>query len=134
MNTKAQATSVEVVVWGSGPRVVLVHGSVINGPLTWSEQRPLGERWRLEVLNRRGYGKSLSPFVRSDFEEDARDIAALLGDGHTSSAIHTVLSAHSMLPRSARRLCGRLSSTNRLLSGCSKAIGRRTPSWRRSRP
>ena len=37
-------------------------------------------RWRLEVLNRRGYGKSPPPEVRSDFEEDARDIAALLGD------------------------------------------------------
>ena len=59
--TKAQSASLEVVVWGFGPRVVLVHGSVFNGPLTWKEQRPLGERWRLEVLNRRGYGKSPPP-------------------------------------------------------------------------
>ena len=47
--TKTQSASLEVVVWGSGPRVVLVHGSVFNGPLTWREQRPLGERWRLEA-------------------------------------------------------------------------------------
>jgi pimeloyl-ACP methyl ester carboxylesterase len=60
--------------------VVFVHGAVFNGPLMWNEQRPLGESWRLEVLNRRGYGKSPPPEVRSDFEEDARDIAALLGD------------------------------------------------------
>ena len=70
---KAQSASLEVVVWGFGPRVDLVHGSNFNGPLTWKERRPLGERWRLEVLNRRGYGKS-PPEVRSDFEEDARDI------------------------------------------------------------
>ena len=91
--TKTQSASLEVVVWGSGPRVVLVHGSVFNGPLTWREQRPLGERWRLEVLNRRGYGKSPLPEVRSDFEEDARDIAALLGDAATSSGTLTVPSA-----------------------------------------
>ena len=32
--TKAQSASLEVVVWGFGPRVVLVHGSNFNGPLT----------------------------------------------------------------------------------------------------
>ena len=90
--TKAQSASLEVVVWGFGPRVVLVHGAIFNGPLMWKEQRPLGERWRLEIPNRRGYGKSPPPEVRSDFEEDARDIAALLGDdahlvGHSYGAI-----------------------------------------------
>jgi pimeloyl-ACP methyl ester carboxylesterase len=74
-------TPLEMVVWGSGPRVVLVHGSVLNGPLTWAGQRPLGEHWRLEVVNRRAYGNSPAPAVRSDFEEDAQDIAVLLGEG-----------------------------------------------------
>jgi len=64
----AQSASLEVVVWGFGPRVVLVHGSVFNGPLTWKEQQPLGERWRLEVLNRRGYGKSPPPAVIGNLE------------------------------------------------------------------
>ena len=57
--TKAQSASLEVVVWGFGPRVVLVHGSVFNGHLTWKEQRPLGQRWRLEVLNRRATARAL---------------------------------------------------------------------------
>jgi hypothetical protein len=46
----AQSASLEVMIWGSGPRVVLVHGSVFNGPLTWMEQRPLGERCADEVM------------------------------------------------------------------------------------
>ena len=41
-------------------------------PLTWSEQKPLAERFRLEVVNRRGYGKSPPPAVRQDFDEDAQ--------------------------------------------------------------
>lgn len=77
----AQKAGLEVVVWGTGPRVVLVHGSVSNGPASWSEQRPLGDRWRLEVVNRRGFGRSPAPSVRSDFEEDAQDIVEVLGDG-----------------------------------------------------
>jgi pimeloyl-ACP methyl ester carboxylesterase len=105
---EAQSASLEVVVWGFGPRVVLVHGSVFNGPLTWNEQRPLGESWRLEVLNRRGYGKSPPPEVRSDFEEDARDIAALLGDdahlvGHSYGAIGALYAA-ALRPNAVRSL------------------------------
>jgi len=121
MNTNAQATSVEVVVWGSGPRVVLVHGSVIDGPLTWSLQRPLGEHWRLEVLNRRGYGKSLPPSVRSDFEEDGRDIAALLGEGahlvgHSYGAIGALYAA-ALRPQAVRSLVVNEPSAFRLLKG-----------------
>lgn len=71
----------EVAVWGGGPPVVLVHGAVLNGPLTWKEQRPLGDHWRLQVPNRRGYGNSPPPSTVSDFEEDAGDIAALLESG-----------------------------------------------------
>src|SRR3954468_1003476 len=31
------------------PRVLLVHGSVVNGDATWAAQRPLGERFDLVV-------------------------------------------------------------------------------------
>lgn len=121
MDTKAQATSVEVVVWGSGPRVVLVHGSVIDGPFTWSQQRPLEKRWRLEVFNRRGYGKSPSPSVRSDFEEDAQDIAALLGDGahlvgHSYGAIGALYAA-ALRPEAVKSLVVNEPSAFRLLKG-----------------
>jgi pimeloyl-ACP methyl ester carboxylesterase len=119
--TKAQATSLEVVVWGSGARVVLVHGSVLNGSLTWKEQRPLGERWELEVLNRRGYGNSPPPAVRSDFEEDARDIAALLGDGahlvgHSYGAIGALYAA-ALRPQAVRSLVVNEPPAFRLLKG-----------------
>ena len=115
------ATPLEVLVWGSGPRVVLVHGSVSNGPLTWKEQRPLAEHWRLEVLNRRGYGNSPSPAVRSDFEEDARDIAALLGNGahlvgHSYGAIGALLAA-ALRPQAVRSLVINEPPAFRLLKG-----------------
>lgn len=121
----AQSASLEVVVWGFGPRVVLVHGAVFNGPLMWTEQRPLGERWRLEVLNRRGYGKSPPPEVRSDFEEDARDIAALLGDdahlvGHSYGAIGALYAA-ALRPQAVRSLTINEPPAYRLIKGNAEA-------------
>jgi pimeloyl-ACP methyl ester carboxylesterase len=118
---EAQVAPLEVAVWGSGPRVVLVHGSVFNGPLTWKEQRPLGEHWRLEVINRRGYGNSPPPAVRSDFEEDARDIAALLGDGahlvgHSYGAIGALYAA-ALRPQAVRSLVVNEPPAFRLLKG-----------------
>ena len=65
---------------GSGPRVVLVHGSVVNGPATWSRQRPLAERWTLELVTRPGFWP-LEPVERVDFEADAPLVAEQLGDG-----------------------------------------------------
>ena len=121
----AQSASLEVVVWGFGPRVVLVHGAVFDGPLMWTEQRPLGERWRLEVLNRRGYGKSPPPEVRSDFEEDARDIAALLGDdahlvGHSYGAIGALYAA-ALRPQAVRSLTINEPPAYRLIKGNAEA-------------
>jgi len=64
---------------GTGPRIVLVHGGL--GPeLSWERQEPLAERHELVVPWRRGYGDS--PAVEGqDFEVDADDVAALLGEG-----------------------------------------------------
>lgn len=71
---------VHVTEWGDdGERVVLVHGSLAAGPETWDEQRPLADRYRLLVLDRRGYGDS--PDGNGDFERDADDVADLLEDG-----------------------------------------------------
>ena len=102
------ATPLEVLVSGSGPRIVYVHGSNLNGPLTWAEQRPLAEHWRLEIVNGRGYGNSSPPAVRQDFEEDAHDIAALLGDaahlvGHSYGAIGSLYAA-ALRPHAVRSL------------------------------
>ena len=62
---------------GDGPPVLLVHGSVMNGAMTWPAQQPLAERWRLVVIDRPGYGPS-SPTEREDFAVDAGLIAGLL--------------------------------------------------------
>ena len=67
--------------WGTGTRVVLVHGSLATGAEEWHAQRPLDdEGFRLLVLDRRGYGQS--PVAKGeDFLRDADDIAELMGDG-----------------------------------------------------
>lgn len=66
--------------WGEGPPVLLVHGSVLNGEMTWAQQRPLADRWGLVVPDRRGYSPN-PPVEREDFAVDAGDIAEMLGDG-----------------------------------------------------
>jgi pimeloyl-ACP methyl ester carboxylesterase len=67
--------------WGDqGPQILFVHGSVTNGEMTWKEQRPLADRWRLVVVDRRGYFPN-PPIDHEDFEVDAADIAAILGGG-----------------------------------------------------
>ena len=94
--------------WGrSGPPVLLVHGSVMNGEMTWAEQRPLAERWSLLVVDRRGYYPN-PPIDREDFEVDAGDVAELLGEGmhlvgHSYGGIVSLLSA-ARRPEAVRSL------------------------------
>ena len=61
-------------------RVVLVHGSVGNGPATWGTVQPLAERYELVVPNRGGYPPN-PPLERIDFEQQADELAPLLADG-----------------------------------------------------
>jgi pimeloyl-ACP methyl ester carboxylesterase len=72
---------VHVERWGTGDRVVLVHGSLATGAEEWAAQRPLAdEGFHLVVFDRRGYGRS--PLATGeDFLVDAEDIAELMGDG-----------------------------------------------------
>jgi pimeloyl-ACP methyl ester carboxylesterase len=54
----------------SQPRLLLVHGSVVNAELTWSAQKPLAERFEIVAPNRRGFPPG--PGVeRVDFEDEA---------------------------------------------------------------
>jgi len=63
-----------------GSRLLLVHGSVVNGEVTWNAQRPLGERFELVVPNRRGFPPG--PDVdRVDFEDEAVWLEQFLGSG-----------------------------------------------------
>jgi pimeloyl-ACP methyl ester carboxylesterase len=82
---------------GAGPRVVLVHGSVGNGEVTWAEQRPLADRFTLVVVERPGYPPN-APEERIDFEEQAQQVAELLepGDhlvGHSYGGVISLLAA-----------------------------------------
>jgi pimeloyl-ACP methyl ester carboxylesterase len=86
-----------VDVWGTGPRVLLVHGAIANGPAAWSKQRPLAERWQLMVVNRPGFVPNGSE-VRCDFESDAAGIAGLLDEpahlvGHSYGGLIALLAA-----------------------------------------
>jgi pimeloyl-ACP methyl ester carboxylesterase len=72
--------AVHVETIGSGPRVVLVHGSVGGGWTTWWAQRPLAERFMLVVPDRPGTPPN-PPVEHVDFEEQAPLVAELLEDG-----------------------------------------------------
>jgi pimeloyl-ACP methyl ester carboxylesterase len=54
----------------SQPRLLFVHGSVVNADLTWSAQKPLADRFEIVAPNRRGFPPG--PEVeRVDFEDEA---------------------------------------------------------------
>ena len=83
---------------GSGPRVVLVHGSV-TGVRAWTAQRELAARFRLEIVTRPGF-PPLPPVESVDFEEHATLLAEhLTGDeaahvvGHSYGGVVTLLAA-----------------------------------------
>ena len=102
------ATDLHATIWGDGPRAVLVHGSMSFGELAFSEQRPLGERWRLELVDRRGYGGSPERGGRVDFDEDARDLAELLDEpahllGHSYGGVVCLIAA-ALRPEGVRSL------------------------------
>ena len=102
-------TDLHVTRLGSGPPLVLVHGSFSWGLQTWSRQRPLAERYQLLIVDRRGFGDS-PPVARVDFERDAQDLAELLEEtgpahlvGHSYGGIIVMLAA-ARTPRTARSL------------------------------
>jgi pimeloyl-ACP methyl ester carboxylesterase len=65
---------------GSGPRLVLLHGSVAPGWMTWNAQKPLAERFTLVVPVRSGYPPN-PPLERIDFEVQARELADVIEPG-----------------------------------------------------
>ena len=55
---------------GKRPRLLFVHGSVVNAELTWAAQKPLADRFELVLPNRRGFPPG--PDVEQvDFEDEA---------------------------------------------------------------
>jgi pimeloyl-ACP methyl ester carboxylesterase len=80
-----------------GPRLLLVHGSVVNGEVTWTAQRPLAERFELVVPNRRGFPPG--PDVeRVDFEDEAAWLEQFVAPGthlvgHSYGGVISLLAA-----------------------------------------
>jgi pimeloyl-ACP methyl ester carboxylesterase len=102
------ASDLHMTASGAGPRVLLVHGSMSFGDLAFSEQRPLAARWRLDVLDRRGFGRSPDSPWRVDFEADARDVASALDQpahvvGHSYGGVVCMLAA-GLRPEAVRSL------------------------------
>ena len=62
------------------PRVVLVHGSVVNGDVTWAAQRPLAELFELAIPNRRGFPPG-GEVDHVDFEDEAVWLDPLIESG-----------------------------------------------------
>ena len=100
-------TAMLVETIGSGPRVVLVHGSVGNGRSTWEAQLALADRFTLVIPNRPGSPPN-PPVERVDFEEQAPLVAELLGDGahlvgHSYGAVISLYAA-GLRPDAVRSL------------------------------
>ena len=101
------AADLDVRWLGSGPPVVLTHGSVVGAERTWRHQLALAEHWRICLPNRPGFGDS-PPLARGDFELEAPLIAELLGDGahlvgHSYGAV-IALYAAALRPHAVRSL------------------------------
>lgn len=74
-------TELHVTEMGVGTRAVFVHGSLSDGLDAWGGQQVLADfGYRLVLPDRRGYGRSPRG-AGEDYQRDAADIAALLGDG-----------------------------------------------------
>src|SRR2546430_17301928 len=101
-----RAADLDVLTLGSGPRVVLVHGSVVEARRTWRHQLGLAERWSLLIPNRPGFPGS-PPLPRGDFEAEPPLIAELFGGGGPLVGppyeAGTVLLTPATRPRARRR-------------------------------
>jgi len=117
------AADLDVRRLGSGPPVLLAHGSVVGAERTWRHQLALAEHWSICLPYRPGFGAS-PPLARGDFELEAPLIAELLGDGahlvgHSYGAV-TALYAAALRPHAVRSLtvsepgCLRVAAGNEL--------------------
>jgi pimeloyl-ACP methyl ester carboxylesterase len=97
--------------YGSGPPLVLVHGSFDNHHTNWHRVRPLLEkRFSIYAVDRRGRGET-DATKSHGVEDEAHDIAALIQSidepvfllGHSHGA-QVSLAAAALLPHRVRKL------------------------------
>ena len=120
-----------VDVVGSGPRLVLVHGS--GGNAGWPAQRQLAERFTLVMPTRTGYPPN-PPLERIDFDVQAGELLEVLepGDhlfGHSYGGIVALLAATSADLRSlavAEPPAFGVAAENPAVA---ELVGRMTPLW-----
>src|SRR5262249_60113101 len=100
-----------VTVWGDGEPAVLVQGSFGWGEETFKAQCPLADRYKLLLVDRRGFGDTPPRDERVDFAKDADDVAELLGSserahlvGHSYGGVVSLLAA-ARQPSAVRSLC-----------------------------
>jgi pimeloyl-ACP methyl ester carboxylesterase len=96
---------IAVVREGEGPEILLVHGGA-SPKTTWRALAPLGARWTLAFVHRRGYPPS--PSGRQDFDVDAIDLQPLLAArphvvAHSYGVLGTLIAATRM-PEHVRSL------------------------------
>jgi pimeloyl-ACP methyl ester carboxylesterase len=107
------AADLDVERVGSGPPVVLVHGSIVDARRTWRRQLELADGWALRLPNRPGFAGSPS-LGRGDFEAEAPLMAQLLDEpgadgrgahlvGHSYGAVIALLAA-AQRPAAVRSL------------------------------
>lgn len=106
--TTRDSSPVHVERVGSGPRVVFVHGSMGHGSGSFEPLRELADRYTLEFVDRRGFGRSVPREHGVDFDLDADDVAELLGDGahligHSYGGVVSIL-ATARRPEAVRSL------------------------------
>ena len=105
-DAEASRLPIHVTRWGkSGPRVVIIHGGVQGGvgggPTTFAKQEAWGdEGWRVEAVDRPGFGKSLSRGV-DDMARDSIWIADML-DGGANLIGHSWGGAEALLAAARR--------------------------------
>jgi pimeloyl-ACP methyl ester carboxylesterase len=92
---------------GEGPEILLVHGGA-SPDATWGALAPLGARWTLASVHRRGYPPSPPVDGRQDFAVDADDIFPLLSSrphvvAHSYGVLGTLIAA-ARRPEDARTL------------------------------
>lgn len=118
------ATDLDIRRLGSGPRVILVHGSIVGAEQTWRKQDALAQRWELCLPNRPGFGGSPA-LGRGDFEQEGPLIAELLGEsshlvGHSYGAVIALLAA-AQRPEAVRSLTVSEPGLLRLAAGTPEA-------------